>query len=270
MLKFRQPIRPGDRGRDIRAVKRTLLRLHAPGSGAMGKSGFSGTAFVKTLKTFQRHHALHADGVYGKASHAKLAPHFDAYSQLLYRTARLRHQPTPVVNMEAQDAAKRILEFHGAGKYVADNPRDLDDIKRTAEGLPVWSQRGYWVHVDKRVMELLVWLIENGYGPVGTMAICSDHHDDGPHGHAGGKAVDISRVKGTAIASSRARTVTLELVEALHTKRPAQLAPWQLICDGYGYQHDRAISALTIPSAGFYGYQTMAAHRNHAHFGVYT
>jgi hypothetical protein len=116
-------------------------------------------------------------------------------------------------------------------------------------------------------LQLLVWLIKDKHFKIGTYAICTDHHYDGPHGHSGGKAVDISSVNGTAVSSPGGKQTTLELAKVLHSGTPSVLHPWQLICDGYGYQHDPAISACTIPSPGFYGYTTMSQHRNHVHVG---
>lgn len=80
-------------------------------------------------------------------------------------------------------AAKRLLQLQAQGKYHADNPGDLRDIQTTAAGNPVRSQSGAMVHIDARVMRVLIALIGNGH-TIGTFAICSDHHDDGPHGHA--------------------------------------------------------------------------------------
>ena len=46
------------------------------------------------------------------------------------------------------------------------------------------------------------------------------------------------------------------------------LIPRQLICGGYGNHPDAEISALTIPSASFYGLTTMLQHCNHIHCGA--
>ena len=271
MVKFRQPIRPGQRGRDVLAVKHGLLVMGTRGSGALGRTNRAGPQFVKCIKLVQKHHGLKQDGIYGKQKHKVIAPHFSAFDRWRYRTARIRRPKQPAVqNLSAQAAAKRLLEFHAQGKYRADNPGDLRDLQATAAGKPVWSQGGYWVHIDKRPLEILVWLIEKGFH-IGTFAICSDHHWDGPHGHAGGKAVDISSIDGVMVSSSseRAHYGTLKVAELLRHNPPAGLRPWQLICDGSGYEHNDAISACTIPGAAFYGYTTMSQHRNHIHVGYY-
>lgn len=269
MVKFKQLIRPGQRGRDVRAVKRTMLRMGVSSSGALGKTNKAGPAFVKCIKTVQKHHGLRVDGIYGKDTHKIIAPHFRAYDRFLYRTAKRRGTHTVnVTSLSAQAAAKKLLQYHADGKYRADNGMDLLDLQRTAQGNPVWSQAGYWVHIDKRVLEALVFLIEKGY-KIGTFAICSAHHYDGPHGHSGGHAVDISSINGISVASGSAGHITLEVAKLIHSGMPAGLHPWQEICDGFAYQHDPSIAACTIPSSGYYGYTTMSEHRNHIHLGYY-
>lgn len=270
MVKFRQLIRPGQQGRDVLAVKDGMERMHVDGSGAMGKSNFAGPAFVRCVKTVQRHHGLPVDGVYGKATHKVVAPHFSAFDRWRYRTAKLRHHhDAPVdVNMSAQAAAKRLITLHNEGKFHDDSGRIMAQIQATAQGKAVWSQMGRYVFIDKHVLNALVELVDRGFH-VGCFAMCSDHPYDGPHGHAGGHAVDISSVNGVSIAAHNARAETLGLAEFLHGKMPKSLHPWQQICDGYGYVHDSAISNCTIPGAVFYGYTTMSQHRNHVHLGYY-
>lgn len=271
MVKFRQIIRPGEHGRDVKAVKDGMRRMHVDGSGGMGRSAFAGPAFVKCIRHVQRHHGLPVDGIYGKQTHRVIAPHFTAWDRLRYRTAKLRHhqKPKPVIDMTAQTAAKRLISFHNEGKFHDDSGRIMSQIRATADGQAVWSPMGRYVHIDKRIMQALVELIENGLH-VGCFAMCSDHPYDGPHGHAGGLAVDISSVNGVSVSSYGGRAETLRVAEFLHRSMPGGLHPWQLICDGYGYQHDPAISALTIPGAAFYGYTTMSQHRNHVHLGYYS
>lgn len=268
MVKFRQLIKPGNRGGDVTAVKNGMRRMHIEGSGALGTTDFAGAQFVKCVKKVQNQHNIHADGIYGKDTHRWVAPHFTARDAKLYETSKIRNPPTPPVPTgTAQENAKRLLQYHNEGKYHADNPTELTQIELTAEGKPVWSPEGRYLHIDARVMEVLVWLVGQ-LGEIGTFAMCSDHPYDGPHGHAGGLAVDISSVKGVSVAAHTAiaRENTLKLAKLLHSA-PGHLHPWQLICDGYGQVHDPQISALTIPNAAFYGYTTMSEHRNHVHCG---
>jgi hypothetical protein len=269
---YRQPILPGMSGSDVLAVKRTFVRLHVPGAGTLVLDKHAGVAWVAVLKNFQRIHHVAVDGIYGPGTHDLVAPHFNARDVLAYKSATIRRPPQPTIPPTATDAAKRLLVFANEGKYHADNPGDMRDLQATAAGHAVWSQGGYFVHIDRRPLDVLVWLIDVKGVKVGTFAICSDHHNDGPHGHAGGLAVDISSIDGVSVAASNAtaRVKTLRVAEWLHalSGKSAVPPPRQLICGGYGNHRDSQISACSIPGAdSFYGYQTMQEHCNHIHCG---
>jgi hypothetical protein len=265
MIEFRQLILAGDAGSDVLAVKNTFRRLGIRGSGALNMSERAGPAFVKTLRVAQRQLDVTVDGKYGKNTHGVVAPHFDAADEELYKTAAIRqHELPPVPAGDAAAGAKRLLDLHAAGKYHADNPGDLLDIQATAAGRAVRSQHGGFVHVDERVMRVLLHLLDLGH-TIGTFAICSDHHDDGPRGHAGGRAVDISTVDGHAVNSSSAKASVIAVDTAL--RDAGDLTPRQLISGGVGNVIVPEISALTIPNATFFGPDTMRDHCNHIHVG---
>ena len=190
MIAFRQLILPGDVGSDVLAVKHTLRRIDVVGSDDMTMTQKAGGAFVATLSHAQANAGLEIDGKYGRDTHGVIALHFTPDDEALYQSAAIRH-PQPPCPGDAAGNAQKLLQFQAQGRYHADNPGDLNDIQATAAGRPVHSQSGQMVRIDPRVMQMLVHLIDNGH-TIGTFAICSDHHDDGPHGHAGGLAVDIS------------------------------------------------------------------------------
>jgi hypothetical protein len=265
MVELKQVIFPGDVGADVLAVKHALRRMGIKGSGAMNMSRRAGEAFVAALEVAQRRGGIKVDGKYGKKSHEFISPHFTAKDAELYESAVIRNpkQP-PAPKGDAAGNAKRLLDFHAQGKYRADSVGDLEDIKATAEGKAVRSRSGKLVHIDPRVMRVLVHLIESGH-TIGTSAICSDHHDDGEHGHAGGFAVDISSIDGHSLASSSARTVALKIDKALH--EAGVLLPRQLITGGVGQVLDNEFERLTIPNASFFGSRTMHDHTNHIHVG---
>jgi len=266
MIAFKQEIFPGDVGPDVLAVKHAMRRMGVQGSGAMNMSRRAGPAFVESMKLVQRHNSLTTDGKYTKDAHKVIAPHFTKSDAELYGKAKVRkHDALPAQSGDAAEAAKRLLELAKTGKYHADNPSDIKDIEATAAGRAVHSQHGGMVHVDERVMQVLVHLIEQGHS-IGTFAICSDHHDDGPHGHAGGKAVDISTIDGHSVASPSSRASVLKIDMALAKAGP--LKPRQLISGGCGNVRDAEISALCIPGADtFFGKDTMQDHCNHIHIG---
>ena len=128
MTPYRQPIRGGQSGRDVLAVKRALRKMGAPGCEKLAVSGaageFAGSAFVACLKALQAAHTLAADGVYGPATHRLVAPHFDLYGIFLYRTARIRKPPSQYLNpfAKATVEAGRIdmgVDYHGRGPIGA-------------------------------------------------------------------------------------------------------------------------------------------------------
>lgn len=266
MTAFRQLILPGDSGSDVLAVKHTLKRMKVPGSAEVKAGRVAGPPFVAALRAAQKGGGIGVDGKYGEESHRLISPHFSTEDARLYETAEIRsHQAGPAPSAAAKNAAKRLLKLQAEGKYHADNPGDLGDIQATAEGRPVHSQAGGFVNIDERVMHVLLFLIEKGH-TIGTFAICSDHHNDGPHGHAGGMAVDISTIDGHAVSQSSARPQVLKVDREL--RRAGALTPRQLISGGVGNARDAEISALSIPAADtFYGSEVMADHCNHIHVG---
>ena len=264
MIPFRQLILRGDVGSDVLAVKNTLRRMGVDGNEAMTMNETAGQAYVTTLRHAQAREGLKVDGKYGRDTHGVIAPHFTPADQALYESAPIRHPQPPVVAGDAAANAQKLLQFQAQGKYHADNPGDLNDIQATAAGRPVHSQSGQMVRIDPRVMQILVHLIDNGH-TIGTFAICSDHSNDGPHGHAGGFAVDISTIDGHSVASSSARASVILLDKELHNA--GTLVPRQLITGGVGNVIDQTIEGFTIPSPGFYGAETMREHTNHVHVG---
>jgi len=264
MIDFRQLILPGDAGSDVLAVKHTLRRMGIKGNQAMTMNHKAGRAFVATLRNAQAQGGITVDGKYGPNTHHVIAPHFTPDDEALYQRAAIRHPGLGAASGDAAANARQLLQFREQGKYHADNPGDLNDIQATAEGHAVLSRSGQMVHIDERVMQVLVQLINSGH-TIGTFAICSDHHDDGPHGHAGGFAVDISTIDGHPINSPSARAVVLEVDKELHNAGP--LVPRQLISGGVGNVMDQTIEGLTIPSPDFFDAPTMQAHTNHIHIG---
>jgi hypothetical protein len=264
MIPFRQLILPADVGSDVLAVKHTLRRMAVDGNAAITMNNTAGRAYVATLRNAQAQAGLTVDGKYGHDTHEVIAPHFTRDDEALYQRAAIRRPEPPPASGDAAPNARKLLELQAQGKYHADNPGDLADIEATAAGRQVRSKSGQMVSIDQRVMQVLVHLIGNGH-TIGTFAICSDHHDDGPHGHAGGFAVDISSIDGHSVASPSARAVVMQADKELHNA--GLLVPRQLITGGVGNVIDPTIEAFTIPSPGFYGAQTMQEHTNHIHVG---
>jgi hypothetical protein len=166
--------------------------------------------------------------------------------------------------------AQQLLKQHGIG-WFDDNGRGLVQIQKVARGEKLDGAQGP-VDLDTRTMRLVLWLIQAGY-LIGTYAWCEDHSDDGPNGHAGGKAVDISSINGTAINQFTARDLTITVDKLIHTA-PADLLPRQLISGGYGNKYDPEIASYCIPNAATFDYVDSTGHNvlreehtNHIHVG---
>ena len=264
MIAFKQLILLGDVGSDVLAVKHTLRRMAIKGNEKIRMNNTAGRAFVATLRNAQAQGHITVDGKYGPDTHAVIARHFTPDDEALYRSAAIRRPGTRLVSGDAAANARQLLQFQAQGRYHADNPGDLGDIQATAEGRAVRNQKGNMVHIDARVMQVLVHLIDLGH-TIGTFAICSDHHDDGRHGHAGGLAVDISTIDGHPINSPSARAVVIQVDKQLNNA--GALRPRQLITGGVGNVIDQTIEALTIPDPATFGPTTMKQHTNHIHIG---
>lgn len=257
-LTFKRTLHAGMRGRDVRAIK-ISLRNAGYGSKLVVKTGYFGTALNRQLKRFQKASHLPVDGIYGPTTHAALTPDFTPYARWLYE-----RQNVDVVPGTAQAAAKRLLELHAQGKYRDDRGTELAQIQATAEGKTVTNAAGEQIHIQAKVMQVLVYLIDVKGFTIGTYALCSDHHFDSENGHAGGRSVDVSSINGNTINGTAVRSDLLRLLGDLQA---GQLRPWQLISGGYAGHEDSACLKLCIPQEPFYGETTLAQHTDHVHIG---
>lgn len=257
-LKFKRTLHRGMKGRDVKGVKIALA--HAGyGANLAVKTRAFGPTMVRRLKEFQRASHLTVDGIYGPTTHKALTPNFTPYARWLYNG-----QKVPPAPGTAQAAAKRLLELHAQGKYRDDRGTELQQIQATANGMAVTNAAGEHVHIQAKVMQVLVWLIDVKGFTIGTYALCSDHGFDSENGHAGGRAVDISSINGNTI---NAASVRPDLIRLLDDLQSGAYRPWQLISAGYAGHEDPACLSRCIPSAPFYGEPTLSQHTNHVHVG---
>lgn len=121
MIAFRQSILPHDRGLDVIATKRAL---HVMGFHNLSLSRSAGVTWESAVRSVQHKHSLRVDGVYGRRTHAIVAPHMDDRAAYLYRHARIRHRSSGYVNpfRAATIQVGRVdegVDYHGRGPIHA-------------------------------------------------------------------------------------------------------------------------------------------------------
>jgi len=161
-----------------------------------------------------------------------------------------------------------LLIQHTLGNWIDVNGQGLDQIRKTANGQMVSSALGHDVYIQADVIRVVLWLISQGY-KIGTYAWCSDHHNDGAHGHSGGWAVDIEEINGHHVAENTPQCgkLTYEVAKLIHDANPP-IYPRQLITAGYGNRQYSKFVALCLPGGnGYYDPGTLADHTNHIHVG---
>lgn len=118
VVKYRQPIRPGDVGKDVLAVRHVLVKrgFDVPPVGYV-----AGELFSDAIGQVQKNHSQPVDRVYGPLTHAILSVDFTIKDRALYASAALRR---PYVNpfAHASVVPGRIdmgVDYHGTGPITA-------------------------------------------------------------------------------------------------------------------------------------------------------
>jgi cell wall-associated NlpC family hydrolase len=126
MIAFRQPIHPGDKGRDVLAVKRAFLKMKAQDSKQLvvkgPKASTAGKAFVHVVKAVEHNRGLPHSGFYDARLHRIVAPYMDAYGRLLYRTAAIRHPPLASAQNRILDYVRWAMDHRGLIGYAQRRP----------------------------------------------------------------------------------------------------------------------------------------------------
>lgn len=128
--------------------------------------------------------------------------------------------------------------------------------------------------LDKRVLQVVIYLIDKGY-KIGTYAFCRSHSDTGGV-HDDGLAVDISSIDGVALNTSAAKKLALK-VDKIIFNLEGEIAPKQIITGGVGAtreldpdftKYNRISKDVSGQAAvdGF-GSDTIAGHTDHIHVG---
>jgi len=167
-------------------------------------------------------------------------------------------------------AAKALLSMAGKGRFT--DSHNSVDLRASALGQKVSSQCGGQVYIDIKCIQMVLWLIQQGY-KIGTYAWCSDHHCDGMSGHAGGHAVDIAVINDIAVNSEACGSLVIEVDTLLNQHAPDGLKPRQLISGGFGNHRDARCTGLCITDPvgldpdSYYTPAVMGEHCNHIHVG---
>ena len=96
VVPFVRPLYPGkplETGKDVTAVQRALREAGSL-TRPVATAAYAENTW-KAVSDFQRKHGIQASGAYGKATHAKLAPFFDAYGRWLLVEAQNDLKPDP-------------------------------------------------------------------------------------------------------------------------------------------------------------------------------
>ena len=96
IVPFPRELHLGNKGDDVQAVKRALRKVPPQNTLVSNTSEVYGPGTVKAVKTFQKRRKLKVDGIYGRATHTKLAPYFDAYgTYLMAKAKKQQDKPHP-------------------------------------------------------------------------------------------------------------------------------------------------------------------------------
>jgi hypothetical protein len=188
----------------------------------------------------------------------------------------LTQDPSQIQQGTVAQLAQKLLDYKSQGKYNCDNSGDCTQLQQMANNQSIQAGACQVSKLDPRVLQLLLYMIEVGKFKVGTFAFCSDHSDDGPTGHSGGFAVDISSVNGQAINQDSQKVKDAALAaDKFLDNLPAQLQLRQQISYGYGYHYDPDLAATQqydsklchSSCVSIYTSGVEAEHENHIHAG---
>jgi hypothetical protein len=117
----------------------------------------------------------------------------------------------------AKQIAKQLIPYINNGKITCvgfGGNSGCSDITNTANGVSI--ERGEGCRVDALQPALLGMLLElvQMNHTFALSALCSDHHDDGLDGHAGGRAADFNTIDGVFMGPSDSSPWTSEKIQA--------------------------------------------------------
>lgn len=152
VVPYVRPLYPGkplEVGKDVTAIQRALRDASVLTKPVTTASYAENT--WEAVTAFQRAHHIQATGAYGKATHAALAPHFDAYGRWLLVEAKEDLRPDPRENVvqtafwyygqryKIRYSKSRPIQTVYYGIRPPETPRELD-----CSGLAITC---YWVNL---------------------------------------------------------------------------------------------------------------------------
>ncbi len=140
----------GMRGGDVTALKRALINEQNAKRGILLTSGFGG-ALEKNLKVFQKKKNLIPDGVYGRATHTKLAPYYDHYGVYLINHTVIAEPFQAMVLSAAMAAYNNRYKIHytqsAARMYLVRNHvRDPKELYHLSSIYEDCSSFATWIY----------------------------------------------------------------------------------------------------------------------------
>jgi hypothetical protein len=176
---------------------------------------------------------------------------------------------SPSIAGDAATLAHRLIQLYSHG--WTDDHTGYQQMQATGAGKPLYFN-GTEVHLDPKIIALVIYLITEKNYQIHTSAWCTDHpRIDSPRGHNGGHAVDISRLNGVRVdtLSPQCYQLVLGMDQLLNGLR-GFLEPRQVISGGYGNTRDKVLASYCLPpgsETGYYDEGTLAGHCDHIHVG---
>jgi len=177
-----------------------------------------------------------------------------------------------LVNLTRSQLAQMLVRKYNAGDFKDDyqgQPDDISQVRKTLNNQRLNSKCGNQVWLDNKVMQVILWLIQQGY-KIGVYALCENHDCHTNSGnisrHSEGYAVDISSINGVNIGTDpKAGPLVHAVNQLLKDDVPKAFEPNQLISGGFaGHQDEQCIRQSF---GGSYDQSTLNGHLDHIHVG---
>ena len=147
------------------------------------------------------------------------------------------------------EMAKDVAAASHNGKLKMWNSGGQQDVDNAAKGLPCADGTS----IDCNVWKVMLYLMENGFGPISSYALHSDHGPDGLGGHDTGFALDLNSTKGHDFGSDDPNGANILATAKFLRDAPPEVRPHGMIITGWnGTFHDEA-AKLCIPEGSYYG-----------------